>query len=220
QQDLQQAQFAKDVQDSFAKQLNAYRQSKGLSPLVWNQDLADFESDRAESIANGSRSDQTAQSAHDGAKTGIALTLAKQGKVAQGSENESGLVMEQLPNPISTSASDVAKGLLNNWINSPLHNKNQVNPNSKEFGFGIAFGQLSGYRVAYAYTAFATPLPLDNNTPNTESDGSIKSIGTYQDAVNEWSNWSLNPLSESSLTQYHAEPHVETFDDIKANADA
>ncbi|GAP05136.1 CAP domain-containing protein, partial [Fructobacillus tropaeoli] len=210
QQDLQQAQFAKDVQDSFAKQLNAYRQSKGVSQMVWNQDIADFESDRAESIANGTRSTDSIKSIHEGSKTGIALVMAKQGKMVFSGENETGYVIQSS----DLSADDIAQALLNRWIQSTGHNANQLNPDYQEFGFGLAYGKLEGYPVVYAYTGFAAPFNQQ------ETHGEIDKFGTYQDVVDEFAKYNASPLSNEALAQYHAEPHVETFDDIKANADA
>lgn len=162
------AEFTKVADDKMLELINAHRQSNGVSPLKWDQILANTSTEKSAHMVKHN---------YMGHSYKNSATIDVQ-EVCYGHNIDSENCLANYSYAITDSGAIVlAESMFNQWKDSPEHNKNMLNPDWRNFGFGFAFSHGEAQYASYGTQQFATGhngyeehKTLGRNVPHSLAD--------------------------------------------------
>lgn len=146
------AEFTKIADDKMLELVNAHREANGVQPMTWDQTLADMSTEKSEHMIKYNYTE------HDYHGLATALVQAVGWDYHVPSENV--LATSQTFNLTEEDAKTLGIVMFNQWKASPGHNRNMLDPDWIQFGFGFAFSNGKAQYASYGTQQFLDEYDL------------------------------------------------------------
>lgn len=145
------AEFTKIADDKMLELINAHREANGVQPMKWDQTLADMSTEKSEHMM---KNNYVSHDYHG-------LSTSDVQAVAWNYHSPSENALANYAYDINKSgAINMATSMFNQWKASPGHNRNMLNPDWIQFGFGFAFSNGKAQYASYGTQQFLDEYDL------------------------------------------------------------
>lgn len=137
--------FTKIADDEMLRLVNEHREANGVEPLEWNDTLAMMSTEKSEHMRKYN------YMAHS--YKGVTTIFLQEMKYRQNTTGENALANYHY-NLTKDDAVKMANSMFNQWKNSAGHNRQMINPENTEMGFGFALSNGGTTYGSYAIQQF------------------------------------------------------------------